>query len=96
MEEKRSLHKLDNADLKEVSGGQTIGEWQMEQRRKMQMQNGPANQAMVGQGQSGEGNNQEFWEYVWCPACKAPFKANIMLDEVHCPVPGHPAISIKG
>ena len=97
MAEDKKLNKLDNDNLKEVSGGQTIGEWAAEVKRKRQIQPGPArSQVLVGQGQSGEGNNQEFWEDVWCPLCKAHFRANIMLDEVHCPVSGHPPISIKG
>ena len=95
MAENKKIKKLEDDALKEVSGGQTIGEWAAEVKRKRQIQPGPA-QVLVGQGQSGQGNSQESWEYVWCPACKAPFKANIMLDEVHCPVPGHPTISIKG
>ncbi len=97
MAKEKTFHKMSEDNLKEVSGGQTIGEWAAEVKRKRQIQPGPAGpQVLVGQGQSGQGNSQECWEDVWCPLCKAPFRANIMLDKVHCPNPDHPAITIKG
>ncbi len=85
--------KLNDENLKEVPGGQTIGEW----LRQHMNQPGPVgNQNLVKQGQSNSGNPQEFWQQVWCPLCNAPFDANIMLDQVHCPNPNHPPITIKG
>ncbi len=97
MAENKKTKKLEDDALKEVSGGQTIGEWAAEVKRKRQIQTGPVgNQNLVKQGQSGTENASEFWQQVWCPLCKAPFEANIMLDKVHCPNPDHPAITIKG
>ena len=97
MAKDKKLNKLDNDNLKEVSGGQTIGEWAAEVKRKRQIQpRTVGNQSLVKQGQSGTKNPLEFWEDVWCPLCKAPFRANIMQDLVHCPNPAHPPISIKG
>ena len=107
MAKENTFHKLSEDNLKEVSGGQTIGEWQAQHRiqtigewaaevkRKRQIQLGPVgNQTPVKQGQSGTGNPPEFWEDVWCPICKAPFRANIMLNTVYCEK-GHP-IEIRG
>lgn len=93
MAKDKKIHKLNDEILKEVSGGQTIGEWQAQHRIQPRT---VGNQSLVKQGQSGTGNPPEFWQEVWCPLCNAPFNANIMLDEVHCPNPNHPAITIKG
>lgn len=91
MAKEKTFHKLSEDNLKEVSGGQTIGEWQEQHK----IQPGPVgNQTPVKQGQSGTGNPSEFWEDVWCPICKAPFRANIMLNTVYCEK-GHP-IEIRG
>ncbi len=95
MAKEKTFHKLSEDNLKEVSGGQTIGEWAAEVKRKRQIQLRPVgNQTPVKQGQPGTGNPQEFWQQVWCPICKAPFEANIMLDTVYCQK-GHP-IEIRG
>lgn len=95
MAENKKIKKLEDDALKEVSGGQTIGEWAAEVKRKRQIQLGPVgNQTPVKQGQSGTGNPLEFWEDVWCPICKAPFRANVMLNTVYCEK-GHP-IEIRG
>ena len=93
MAENKKIKILEDDALKEVSGGQTIGEWQAQHRIQPRT---VGNQSLVKQGQSGTKNPLEFWEDVWCPLCKAPFRANIMLDEVHCPDPSHPAITIRG
>ena len=91
MAKEKTFHKLSEDNLKEVSGGQTIGEWQEQHK----IQPGPVgNQTPVKQGQSGTENPPEFWEDVWCPICKAPFRANIMLNTVYCEK-GHP-IEIRG
>ncbi len=93
MSKDKIIHTLKDENLQEVSGGQTIGEW----LRQHMNQPGPVvNQNLVMQDQSGSGNPQELWQQVWCPLCKAPFDANIMLDQVHCPNPNHPPITIKG
>ena len=91
MDKERSFHKLDETDLKGVSGGQTIGEWQQEQWKKNGIQPAPGSQNLVKQGQSG---TQEFWQDMWCARCNTSFKANIMLDTVYCPN-GH-KIEIRG
>ena len=92
MDKDKKIHKLNDEIIKEVSGGQTIGEWQAQHR----IQPAPGVQTLVKQGQSGSvsGQAQECWEWLWCPKCQKSFRANIMLDLVFCDQ-GH-AIEIKG